>query len=161
MTNTTGPFGTSFEKLRQELDTLLESAWTNGEKALDRMGLRSQASAFDIRLDLTESVETLIVTVDLPGVDPAQVEVALVGNMLTVQGERLPAIDGPGNTRHVTEIRRGKFSRSLPLPVSVNPDAVTATSHNGVLTIRLEKQHVARPKQIPVQVGTPESSGAV
>ena len=152
MTNQTGPIGTSFEKLRQELDTLLESAWTNGEKALDRMGLRSGNSAFDVRADLTETPEVLTVSVDLPGIDPANVNVSLIGNMLTIQGERPATEEHVGTVRHFSEIRHGKFTRSIPLPVAVNADAVSANSHNGVLVIRLEKQHIAKPRQIPIQV---------
>src|SRR4051812_24834382 len=109
------PFGTSFEKLRQELDSLLESAWTNGEKALDRFGLRTTAAIFEPFMDVIESEESVIVVVELPGIEPAGVDVSLVGNMLTVRGERPPVVIAEGDKRHQCELRSGKFLRAIPL----------------------------------------------
>ncbi len=146
------PFGTSFEKLRQELDSLLESAWTNGEKALDRFGLRSPAASFEPFLDLLETEDNIIVLVDVPGIEPGSVDVSLIGNMLTLRGERLAVPVAEGDKRHLHELRGGKFNRSIPLPVAVDPEKVSATAKNGVLTIQLAKQHVAKPRQIPVSV---------
>lgn len=148
----TNPGGTSFEKLRQELDSLLESAWTNGEKALDKFGLRTPTAGFDPFLDLIETEETIVVVVDVPGIEPGSVDVSLMGNMLTLRGERLPVIVAEGDKRHLHELRGGKFTRSIPLPVAVDPDKVSASARNGVLTIHLAKQHVAKPRQIPVSV---------
>lgn len=146
------PFGTSFEKLRQELDTLLESAWTNGEKALDRFGLRTPAAGFDPFVDVIETEENIIVVVDVPGIEPATVDVSLIGNMLTLRGERAPVAIAEGDKRHLHELRGGKFARSIPLPVAVDPEKVSASARHGVLTIHLAKQHVAKPRQIPVSV---------
>lgn len=149
----TPPFGASFEKLRQELDSLLESAWTNGEKALDRMGLRTSTAAFDPTLDLIETEENVIVVVEVPGMEPSLVDVSLVGNMLTLRGERLPIPVAEADKRHLHELRGGKFTRSVPLPVAVDPEKVSASAKNGILTIQLAKQHVAKPRQIPISVG--------
>ena len=146
------PFGASFEKLRQELDTLLESAWSNGEKALDRFGLRTSAAAFDPFLDVIETEENVVVIVDVPGIEPSSVDVSLIGNMLTLRGERPPVVVVESDKRHLTELRSGKFSRSIPLPVAVDPEKVNASARNGVLTIHLAKQHVAKPRQILVSI---------
>lgn len=143
---------TSFEKLRQELDTLLESAWSNGEKALDRFGLRTPTHCFDPCADVIESEENVIVVVDVPGIEPATVDVSLIGNMLTLRGERAPVVVAEGDKRHQRELRSGKFTRAIPLPVGVDPEKVSATARNGVLTIHLAKQHVAKPRQIPISV---------
>lgn len=148
----TPPFGTSFEKLRQELDHLLESAWSNGGKALDRFGLRPAAGSFEPVLDVIETEEHVIVVVDVPGIDASGVDVSLIGNMLTLRGERLPVLVGEGDRRHLNELRGGKFTRSIPLPVAVDPEKVSAAARNGVLTIHLGKQHIAQPRQIPVSV---------
>jgi HSP20 family protein len=146
------PIGTSFEKLRQELDTLLESAWSNGEKALDRFGLRTATSAFDPFADVIETEENVIVVIDLPGVEPAMVDVSLIGNMLTLRGERTPIVIAEGDKRHQQELRSGKFVRSIPLPAGVDPEKVSASARHGVLTIHLAKQNIAKPRQIPISV---------
>lgn len=146
------PFGASFENLRKQLDTLLETAWSNGEKALDQFGLRSSSAGFDPSLDLIETEENVVVVVDVPGIEPANVDVSLVGNMLTLRGERMPVIVAEGDKRHLHELHSGKFVRSIPLPVAVDPERVSAAARNGVLTIHLAKQHIAKPRQIPVNV---------
>ena len=147
---TTPSFGVPFEKLRQEFDSLMETAWSNWERAQDRFGLRT--ASFDPYLDIIETDEHLVVAVDIPGIEPANVSVALVGNMLTLKGERLPGEVVEGAKRHLNELRGGKFSRSIPLPVPVDPDRVSATAKNGVLTIHLAKQTVDKPRDIPVSV---------
>lgn len=148
----TPSFGAPLEKLRQEFDSLMETAWTNWERAQDRFGFRAADTAFEPEVGLVETDEHVIVSVDVPGIEPANVNVSLVGNMLTLKGERLPGELAEGVKRHLSELRSGKFSRSIPLPVAVDPDRVSAAAKNGVLTIHLAKQSIDKPRQIHVNV---------
>jgi HSP20 family protein len=153
MSANAGGLGSSFEKLRQELDTLLESAWSNGEKALDRMGMRTSPPGFEPAVEIIETAEIVIVIADVPGIEPSGVEVSLIGNVLTLQGTRIATVVAEGDKRHVAERRCGKFVKTVSLPVPVDPDAVSADVRHGVLTVRLSKPHVLKPRQIPVNVG--------
>src|SRR5262249_10428416 len=105
--------------------------------------------------DLLETDDEVIVCMDLPGVDPQAVDVALAGNMLTIKGERPAPAPHPAQVAHVSERRRGNFSRSIPLPVPVNPEDVGAESRNGTLTVRLAKQQSAKARHIPIVPKTP------
>lgn len=151
MTSSSG--GSSFEKLKQELDHILESAWTNGGRALDKMGLRQPTPGFEPPVEVIETSESVIVIADVPGLEPSAVEVLLVGNVLTLQGHRTPSVLGEGDKRHFSERQSGKFSKAISLPVSVDPDSVSADVRHGVLTVRLAKQHIHKPRQIPVNFG--------
>jgi HSP20 family protein len=153
MVGNSSGFGSSFEKLRQELDSLLESAWSNGEKALDRMGMRPAPAGFEPVVEVIETAETVVVLVDIPGIDPSAVEVSLLGSVLTIQGTRATSIVGEGDKRHLAERRCGKFTKSVSLPVPVDPDSVSADARHGVLTVRLSQQHVNKARQIQVNVG--------
>jgi len=144
--------------MRQELDNLFEAAWTNGEKALDKMGLRAGKS-FTPAVDVVELEDAILVDVDLPGIDPQKIDVALTGNMLTISGVVPERASCEGMVTHVSERPRGAFSRSIPLPSPVNADSVVAEARHGTLNLRLAKQQSARPRHIQVKVKSEGSSG--
>jgi HSP20 family protein len=90
-------------------------------------------------LDVHEEGNALSIAAELPGVDPAEVDVRLEGDVLTISGEKKSQHDQKQANYHVMERSYGRFSRSLQLPFRPNPDQVNARYDNGVLTIRLER----------------------
>lgn len=101
---------------------------------------------------LEEQKDKLLVQLDLPGIDPADVQIDLQGDMLTVRGERKHADEKSSGKYLVREQAYGSFVRTLQLPYRVQSDKVAARSKNGVLTITLPKaeEHVGRQIQIEV-----------
>jgi len=103
-------------------------------------------------MDLVEEKDRLEVRLELPGIDPKDVQIQLQGDTLTVQGERkLDQENGAGKFLKREQVY-GTFARSLQLPYRVQSDKVRAAYRNGVMTITLPKaeEHVGR--QIPVEV---------
>ena len=84
-----GPLTSSLERMRQELDRWIESARSQGGRALDMFHLRGEQKVAP-RLDLIETDEDIRVVMDLPGVDPNLIQVTIVGNMLTIKGHKPP-----------------------------------------------------------------------
>ena len=78
------------------------------------------------------------------------VEVNVVGDELSVKGQRKPA-KGENLTYHRQERETGEFSRFLTLPTAVNAEKVEAVLRDGVLTITLPKAEGAKPKRIEVK----------
>jgi HSP20 family protein len=75
-----------------------------------------------------------IVRAELAGIDPEKdVEVTVGAGYLTIHAERHDKTEG----KHRSEFRYGAFTRSLPLPPSVNADDVKATYHDGILTVSI------------------------
>jgi len=142
----------SVEKLRQELDRWLDVAVTQGSRALDAVGLRSEKS-WCPAIDLIERTDDILVLVDLPGVIPSTVDVTLAGNMLTLKGERADLPQNNDETIHLAERPTGEFCRSIPMPVPLDPEQVSAETKAGVLRIQLAKTEQAKPRQIPVRAG--------
>ncbi|HWE40257.1 MAG TPA: Hsp20/alpha crystallin family protein [Isosphaeraceae bacterium] len=104
-------------------------------------------------VDLYETPEEIGLWVDLPGVDPSAVEVAVTGQTLTLRGERAAeptATAARGRGR--TERPAGPFLREIDLGADVDADAARAEASLGVLHIRLPKLQAERPKTIPIQV---------
>ena len=147
-----GPITASVERLRTELDRWLDVAMTQGGKALDVMGLRNSNKTWTPHIDLVESPDDVTVCVSLPGTDPEAVDVTIAGNMLTIKGETPAICSGDNDTIHLRQIDHGPFQRSIPMPVPVECESVTAQSHDGILTVRLAKSERAKTRQIPVNV---------
>ena len=87
----------------------------------------------------------------MPGLAATEIELSVVGDELTIEGERAPLDFAEGTTVHRRERRVGAFSRIVELPVGVKDDAVTAEFSNGILTITLPKTDADRSRHIPVR----------
>ena len=102
-------------------------------------------------LDMSETDKEIIVQMEVPGIDPKDIEVTLTNNVLTIKGEKKLERKEEGEDFHRIERRFGTFSRSIRLPVEVNADAVEATYKNGVLKLVLPKTEESRAKRIEVK----------
>jgi HSP20 family protein len=112
------------------------------------LGLRSWP-----RINLREDGDHLYVEALLPGVDPDKVDMNVLGNTLSLSGERLPAdAGGNGRTWHRRERGTGKFLRTIELPVEIDPERVKAEYRNGLLCVTLPKAEAAKPKKISIAV---------
>ncbi len=142
------------EKLREVVAGWIDIVATQGERAIDAVGLRGAGRPWVPSVDILETDDQVVVRVDLPGVDPEKVEILLIGNMLTIKGESPRAPLEKRETLHRHERPRGEFSRSIPLPVAVDSEKVSADSKHGVLTVTLAKEERVKPRQIPIGVKT-------
>jgi HSP20 family protein len=108
-------------------------------------------------VDIYEDEHNITLKVDVPGIDEKDIDVRIEGNTLTVHGERkIEKEEKEENFRRV-ERQYGEFTRSFTLPSSVDPGQVNANYDNGVLKIALGKKAEAKPKQIKVNVGSPNT----
>jgi len=89
------------------------------------------------------------IRVDVPGVEPSALNIAVDGRTLKISGERT-ASAREGRYR-VRERRTGKFSHAFDLAEDLDVDAIDAQCRNGVLNIRIPKRPEAKPRQIEVK----------
>ena len=90
-------------------------------------------------VDINETEKGMVVTAELPGVTDKDVEVSLVGDILTIKGEKKEEkTHKDGESTHV-ERRYGSFSRSVRLPFEPKDERVEAKFKDGVLTVYLPK----------------------
>jgi HSP20 family protein len=109
-------------------------------------------SVFTPSVDIEETAEEFILRADLPGVQQKDVKVSLMGDTLTIRGERKYEKDENQGTVHRVERAYGTFERSFTLGATVRNDKVKATYREGVLEVRIPKAEEARLKEIEVQV---------
>jgi len=88
--------------------------------------------------------------VELPGIDPSNVEVTLANGVLTIKGEKKH--ERKDERYHLIERTYGAFTRSLRLPVDVDEEKVKATYKDGVLKIVMPKVEKAKEKEIRIEV---------
>jgi HSP20 family protein len=94
---------------------------------------------------------TYIMQFALAGVDPKDVAVSLMDNVLTVRGERKADHDSTGKDYFVREVAYGAFQRSFALPEGVDAAQVEAKSANGMLEVRIAAPPAATPRMIEVK----------
>ena len=106
-------------------------------------------------LDIEETADAYLVTLELPGIDPKQVELAVEDQVLRISGEKsFSKADESESPRkwYRTERRSGKFRRDIRLANDVDTAGIEATSSHGVLTVRLPRREEAKPKKIEVRI---------
>jgi HSP20 family protein len=94
----------------------------------------------------------VLITAEIPGVSVEDIDISVIGETLTLSGERKPDLVEEDVRYHRQERGYGKFTRSLELPFRVDANAVEATFENGVLHITLPRAEVDKPKKISVKV---------
>ncbi len=103
-------------------------------------------------VDINEFDDKFQLFVDVPGVDPKNVEITLENSVLTITGERFPTAekDGESIVRRRAERGSGRFYRRFILPETVDAEKVKATDRHGVLEIAIPKQAKAQPRRIEI-----------
>jgi HSP20 family protein len=102
-------------------------------------------------LDVKESSERFEVTVDLPGLEPNDVNVTFEEGMLTIGGKRQFQEEDKGDTWHRIERGFGTFARSIRLPQTADPERIEASFDKGVLRVSVPKTEQAKPRTIEVR----------
>lgn len=103
-------------------------------------------------VNFSEDDGNLFVDALLPGVDPKNIDLTVVRNSLTISGERKPYEEQKGQLVHRAELGTGKFTRTLELPVDINPDKIKAECKDGIMQITLGKAEYAIPKKIEIKL---------
>ncbi|HXJ01498.1 MAG TPA: Hsp20/alpha crystallin family protein [Micropepsaceae bacterium] len=105
------------------------------------------------RLDVSETDVEIDIDAELPGVEEKDVDVTLLGDVLTIRGERKNGHEEKNKNYYVAERSYGSFTRSVTLPFDVDPKNVTAKFNKGVLHIAIPKpaNMTAKSAKIPVK----------
>lgn len=136
---------TGMANLKQEMDRLFDRFFD--VKFEDFPALGEWAPS----LDISETKDALIVKVEIPGMDPKDVQVSLQENLLTIKGEKKQEKEEKDEHYHRVERSYGAFTRSVRLPVGVDGSKVNATFKNGLLAVTLPKTPTAKGTTIPIK----------
>jgi HSP20 family protein len=134
--------------LRQVMDRLLEDAFVSPRSVAGQLG-----SAGGPALNAYEEGDQFVVETQLPGMKPEDIDVSIEQGVLTIQGATKAEEERKERNYLIREHRMGRFSRSVRLPETVDPDAVQATYEAGVLRLTLPKAERAKARRIQIETG--------
>lgn len=125
------------------MDRLFENFYGRGWRDIDLFDAPS--------VDLYQTENEIVVKASLPGMKADDIQISVVGDVLTLRGEIKADEEIKEASYHIRERRSGSFARSMPLPSAVQADKARAEFENGVLTLTLPKAEEMRPKTITVK----------
>ncbi|MCB2154156.1 Hsp20/alpha crystallin family protein [bacterium] len=141
--------------LRRELDRVFEdSGLPRAGKSMPRFAfLPGRAARGYPLVNLDENADAIVIEALAPGLDPESLEISVVGDQLTISGEK-PGLGEKvqSESYHRSERSAGRFVRTIELPAAVNQNSAKAEYKNGLLLVTLPKAEEAKPKKIAVSV---------
>ncbi len=135
----------SVSDLQREINRLFEAPWRGDEPN----GVLSSdwAPAVDIR----EEDARFVLYVDVPGINPDQIDITFENGVLTLKGQREHIREEEQNSYKRVERVRGSFMRRFTLPDTVDGEGITARTENGVLQVSVPKGEKAQPRRIEIE----------
>ena len=134
------------DRLRKDMDRMFDRLW--GE-----FGLSTFPIAFrDFPgFDLSETDDSMIVTAEVPGMNPDHIHIDISEISLSIKGEiRQNSVhDKIGNVR--SEMRYGTFSKQIHLPCRIAVEKVNATYKDGILSIKMPKLREAKTREVKIE----------
>jgi len=135
------PIWQEMDQLQREMNRLFET----------HVPARSRTAAGYPAVNIWANEDSLILTAEVPGVSPDDIDINVVGETLTLSGERKPEELKEEARYHRQERGYGRFTRSIQLPFSVNVNKVEAIFRDGVLNVNLPRAEADKPKKIVVK----------
>ena len=139
-----------FDPLR-ELDRLAQQAFS-GWPGAGGAGTWSRPAAMP--MDAWRHGDEFVVEFDLPGVDPAGIELSVERDTLTVKAERRPTHRDEDTETIASERPLGVYSRQLFLGDSLDTEKISASYDAGVLAVRIPVAEKAKPRSISIDAGS-------
>ena len=127
---------------------------------LDMPGDAAPAGPWVPAVDIREQDTQFVLHADLPGVDPASIEVQMDKGVLSIKGERRSETSSQTERFSRIERRYGSFHRRFALPDSADPDGIRAHGRHGVLEITIPKKPESAPRRIRVGRHEDQHGGA-
>jgi HSP20 family protein len=109
-------------------------------------------SAFNPKIDISETEAEIRIAAELPGLDENDIDVSLVDNVLTISGEKKVEEEDEGENYHRIERSYGSFKRSVALSNDIDTEQIDAVFKNGVLTVTLPKTPEAQEEVNKIEI---------
>lgn len=140
-----------FLALRKQMDDVLDGFF------------KGAPGTFLPTVDVSETDKEIRIVAELPGVERKDIDVTLVGNQLTIKGEKRSEHEEKGEKDeksgrqyHRVERSFGSFQRTMSLPYDIDPSAISADFKDGVLTLTAAKpaEAVAKARKIEIKASS-------
>jgi HSP20 family protein len=102
-------------------------------------------------VNIWQGTDSAALTAELPGVDPADIDISVKEDVITITGERKAPATDDQTVWNRRERTHGRFSRVIQLPFKVDPDRVEARLQDGVLQIELHRPEADKPRRVQIK----------
>ena len=151
------------DQFRREFDDLIDRfgfdrGWS-GRSPLDREFFNVWETA-PLRPAIESYIENgkFIVRTDLPGIGAKDVDIKVVGDVLTIKGQREEKRETKKADYLRREVRYGSFERSITLPEGIKAEDLKATYQDGILELTAAMPKEAAPKEVKIQLEAPKAN---
>lgn len=138
----------NIERIQHDMEDVFHALMSSGRPIRVRIASGS-TPAWRPPVEVYETEDALVVLVELAGMSEEDIEVVLDDSVMTIRGDRHPAVCEERRTVHAMGILYGPFAADVYLPFSVDHEVVEATYESGILRVRLPRASVTR-----VSIGT-------
>ena len=139
------PFAT-IRRLQDDMNRAFGTALVRSDDDTD-----SPISHWSPAVDIRDERDGFVITADVPGVAPDEIELTMENGVLTISGERKKETTAAENADYRRAERvYGTFYRRFSLPDSADVERISANSEHGVLKVRIPKKEHVQPKKIEV-----------
>ncbi len=129
-------------------------------RELDRLTQPMWNARANVPLDVYRRGEKFIVRVDLPGIDPASLDLTIERNVLSIKAER-SWVPSDGDEVLDAERPQGTFTRRLFLSEGLDADQISAQYEHGVLTVTVPVAASAKSRKIAISLGAEDDSNVL
>lgn len=149
--------GSPFGQLQREIDRLFDSFFRGfALSPLSHNGLLTAPLAEGIlrpTLDVSADDKDYTISIEVPGINQKDVHVEIVGNTMTIKGEKKQEKEEKSKNYYRMERSYGSFQRILSLPEDADQENIKATFKNGILTINIARTGLphSEVKQIEIK----------
>jgi HSP20 family protein len=103
-------------------------------------------------IDVSERDGEIVVSAEVPGIDPKDIEISVEDNRLIISGEKRQEAEENGKNYYRVERVYGSFKRSFALPSSADVENVKASSKDGVLSVSIPKRQDEESKKVEIEI---------
>jgi HSP20 family protein len=141
--------------LRRAMDRLFDDVILTGRRpARSGAGDTMPAAAWEPAVEMFETGDEVVVRAEMPNVDPANVDITVTQEAVTIKGTVRQEQERKDRSYHRRELRYGSYVRTLGLPAEVKGGEAKATYKDGVLEVKIPKAERAKPTSVKVQVAS-------
>ena len=108
--------------------------------------------AWNPSIDVSERDGEIVVSAEVPGIDPKDIDISIDDNNLVISGEKKQEQEEQGKNYYRVERSYGSFRRSFSLPSNADVDNIKASSRDGVLSVHIPKREDEVKKKVEIEV---------
>jgi len=141
-----------FREMERRMDDMMRNPLMSIRHPLSWWRVPTEELGWMPALEIYEKKDNYVIRAELPGMKKDEIDISVLGDTLTIKGERKAESEVKDEDYYRCEMCYGRFSRSVTLPAAVQASKVSASYNDGMLEVTLPKAAESKPKRVEVEV---------